>query len=86
MLWAFCEMNEEYDELLKLNSSTSRTNRVPHITIARFHKKHFYVKSTSFRYKIETRIWVKEILLWESFTEPDGAVYHVLERFPLKKL
>ena len=61
-----------------------RRRFVPHVTLARLNR---LKRNTSGLPPLffETQITVKEVVLYESILHPEGAEYHMLEVFALKK-
>jgi RNA 2',3'-cyclic 3'-phosphodiesterase len=65
-----------------------RQNFVPHLTIGRIkalnHKKSFQEKINLFKGEFIQHVNVSEIILFESILTKRGAIYEVVNRFPLQ--
>ncbi len=61
-----------------------RRRFVPHVTLARLNRPKRNSSGLPPLF-FETQITVKEVVLYESILHPEGAEYHMLEVFALKK-
>lgn len=66
-----------------------RQNFVPHLTVTRIKqlkdKELFFDIISEYKDEFIQDLKVEEIILFESILERSGAVYNIVERFPLKK-
>ena len=92
----FFEVAETMEWLKNLQSSCVKAARksgieldrrrfVPHVTLARMNGRKRKTSGLPPLF-FETQITVKEVVLYESILHPEGAEYHILEVFDLRKV
>lgn len=75
-------------QLETIDFENDRQNFVPHLTIGRIkelvHKRTFQEKIDLFKDQYIQQVNVKEVILFESNLTKSGAIYSIIERFPLR--
>ena len=92
MIWVRFQREDKFTELVSalraglgsfLDSQESRKDPVPHVTIARL-KNFSHLDKISMNARIgEQQLSIKELNLWESVLDPDGAIYTVKASYKL---
>ena len=88
MIWSYFLANEEFTKLsVKTNQTMDmeipyRQKPIPHVTIARFKKPHYYFQP-QWSATESTKISIRAVGLWQSGLHTNGAKYDRLEEFTL---
>lgn len=92
MVWARYKKSSSFRELVSQISALylrvkpdqqMRKSPVPHVTLARLRDFRLH-EQISFEHHLPPgRLKIKELFLWESFLQPSGAVYEIMEKYEL---
>jgi len=89
MLWATYHTNQEFVQLAKTISHSAGIQAgehlIPHITLARY-KQGLNVDFIHLDYPVaQKKLEVAQVNLYESILKPDGAEYHIIEKYVFNK-